>query len=162
MRDRIIASLLCAALAASLFSCSGISREERREAEIAAITRSIDSCIGWFREKDFDLLFSVVAQDSSYISVHPTDRVVRGFAEFEKNVETFRYDGFRYVRHEISDLKIGLSDSGDTAWFYCMLDDMNTWDGRPANWENTRWTGVLKKRGGSWVIVQQHFSFAAE
>ena len=24
------------------------------------------------------------------------------------------------------------------------------------------WTGVLEKRNGSWVIVQQHFSFAVE
>lgn len=160
MRHRIVVSILC--LAASLFSCSCPQDAVNREAEIAAITKSIDSCIGWFREKDFDLLFSVVAHDSSYISVHPTDRVVMGFAEFEKNAETFRYDGFQYVRHEISDLKIGLSDSGDTAWFYCMLDDMNTWDGRPANWENTRWTGVLEKREGRWVIVQQHFSFSAE
>jgi hypothetical protein len=36
------------------------------------------------------------------------------------------------------------------------------WDGQPANWENTRWTGVLEKRGGRWVIVQQHFSFAVK
>jgi hypothetical protein len=31
----------------------------------------------------------------------------------------------------------------------------------PANWENTRWTGVLEKRDGRWVIIQQHFSFAS-
>ena len=43
-----------------------------------------------------------------------------------------------------------------------MLDDMNEWKGQPANWENTRWTGVTEKRDGKWVIVQQHFSFAVE
>ena len=82
--------------------------------------------------------------------------------EFEKNSEIFRYEGFKYVRHEISDLHIGLSETGRTAWFYCRLDDLNTWDGRQANWEDARWTGVLEKRDGRWVIVQQHFSFARE
>lgn len=41
-----------------------------------------------------------------------------------------------------------------------MLDDINEWKGQPANWENTRWTGVLEKRDNNWIIVQMHFSFA--
>jgi ketosteroid isomerase-like protein len=164
MRKRFVLTLLCAAVPAALLSCTigRIEEEVDREAEIAAVAKSIDACIGWFEEKDFDLLFSVVAHDSNYVSVHPTDNVVMGFAEFEKNAEVFRYEGFKYDRHEISDLKITMSKSGDTAWFYCVLDDMNTWDGQPANWEDTRWTGVLEKREGRWVIVQQHFSFASE
>lgn len=158
----MITSLVCVVMAGIIVSCSKSPVVVDREAEIAAITRSIDSCIGWFKDKDFDLLFSVVAHDSNYISVHPTDRVIMGFDEFEKNSEVFKYEGFQYVRHELTDLRIGLSESGATAWFYCELDDMNTWDGQPADWENARWTGVLEKRAGNWVIVQQHFSFAKE
>ena len=130
---------------------------ERRE-----IARVIDSCIGWFKTKDFDLYFSSVAQDSNFIAVHPGNNVVRGFAQVIENSEIFKRTEFQYVRHEIRDQKITLSRNGDTAWFFCMLNDINTWDGRPANWENTRWTGVLEKRDGRWVIVQQHFSFASE
>jgi hypothetical protein len=48
------------------------------------------------------------------------------------------------------------------AWFFCILDDINEWKGQPANWENTRWSGVLEKRSGRWVMAQQHFSFAAK
>ncbi|HSG29516.1 MAG TPA: nuclear transport factor 2 family protein [Candidatus Krumholzibacterium sp.] len=162
MRHKISIMLFCAALTGMILSCEGVTPEEKRDAEIEAITRSIDSCIGWFKDKDFDLLYSVVAHDSNYISVHPRDKVIKGFADFEKNSEVFRYPGFKYNRHEISDLRIGLSRAGDTAWFYCVLDDMNTWDGEPANWENARWTGVLEKRDGRWVIVQQHFSFPKE
>lgn len=133
-----------------------------REAEIEEISRSIDACIGWFKNKDFDLLFSVVAHDSSYISVHPTDNVVRGWKQFLANSEVFKNPEFKYKRHELRDLLVTMSRSGDVAWFFCRLDDMNTWQGRPANWENARWTGVLEKRDGRWQIVQQHFSFAAE
>ena len=75
--------------------------------------------------------------------------------------QVFKYDGFQYVRHELKDLTINISNSSDVAWWYCVLDDINTWNGQPANWENARWTGVLEKREGSWIIVQQHFSFAS-
>jgi ketosteroid isomerase-like protein len=136
--------------------------EEEKEIEIRLIAKTIDSCIGWFENKDFDLLFKVVAHDSNYISVHPSDKVIRGFKQFENNSEIFKNPHFKYVRHELKDLTINLSSSRDVAWFYCILNDINTYKGQPANWENARWTGVLEKRDGKWVIVQQHFSFAVE
>jgi len=37
-----------------------------------------------------------------------------------------RLDFERLVRHEIKDLKIDLSRYGDTAWFFCMLNDIST------------------------------------
>lgn len=160
MKQKFFRSLGCAFLIGLFTSCNQIDIEEREKAEMQKITKTIDSCIGWFKDKDFDLLFSVVAHDSNYVSVHPTDRVIRGFKQFEKNAEFFKHPEFKYSRHELKNLTINLSNSGDVAWFYCILDDMNTWKGQPANWENTRWTGVLEKREGQWVIVQQHFSFA--
>ncbi len=150
-----------------IISFSGCIKENQKniideKTEKKKISKVIDSCIGWFKNKDFALLFSVVAHDSNYISVHPTDRVIKGFKQFEKNAEIFKRPEFLYVRHELKDLIINLSESGNVAWFYCILDDMNTWDGQPANWENTRWTGVLEKTNGEWVIKQQHFSFAQD
>ena len=67
---------------------------------------------------------------------------------------------FKYVRHELKDLEIKFARCGEVAWFYCVLDDINTYKGEPASWENARWTGVVEKRDGRWVVVQQHFSFA--
>jgi hypothetical protein len=42
-----------------------------------------------------------------------------------------------------------------------MLDDLTEWDGKPEGARNIRWTGVLEKRRGNWVIVQEHGSIAA-
>jgi ketosteroid isomerase-like protein len=154
--------MLCIAVLCAASAGAGTGETAGREAEIREISRTIDACIGWFKTKDFDLLFSVVAHDSAYVSVHPTDRVIRGWDQFLANSEVFRNPEFKYKRHQLTDLTVNVSRCGDVAWFYCVLDDMNTWKGQPANWENARWTGVLEKRDGRWRIVQQHFSFAAE
>jgi ketosteroid isomerase-like protein len=163
MRKSIISVLILLVLGLLFCNC----RKQRNTTELSPdmndydeVFHSINACIGWFENKDFDLLYSVVSHDSAYISVHPSDKVIKGFDEFEKNSEIFRNPYFKYLKHEIKDLNITFSASGDVAWFYCMLDDINSMKGQPANWENTRWTGVLEKRNGKWVIVQQHFSFA--
>jgi ketosteroid isomerase-like protein len=154
--------IMIIAVTTLLIGCIKKEKPIDRDVEMAEISQVIDSCIGWFKTKDFALLFRTVANDSNYISVHPTDRVIRGFKEFEKTAEIFKRPEFQYVQHQLKDLTINLSKSGDVAWWYCILDDINTFDGQPANWENTRWTGVLEKRDSRWVIVQQHFSFAAK
>jgi ketosteroid isomerase-like protein len=126
------------------------------------IEKTINSCIGWAKKKDLELLHSVIANDSSYLEVDPEQMVVKGFSEFRKAEKSWMSVDFQSIRYEIRDLNINISENGDVAWWFCMLDDINTWRGEPASWENTRWTGVMEKRKGKWVIVQQHFSFAAE
>ena len=130
--------------------------------ERGRIEESIRACIGWAGDKNFDLLYSVIAGDPDFLEVHPDGAVVKGIEEFKKSEAVFRSPDFKAIRYDIRDLRIKLSRSGDVAWFFCILDDINEWKGQPANWENTRWTGVLEKRDGQWVMVQQHFSFAAK
>jgi ketosteroid isomerase-like protein len=132
------------------------------EAEKQLVEKAIHNCIGWAMDKDISLLYNTIANDSNFIEVHPNDRIVYGFEDFKKAEKFWMSPEFKAVRYEITDLKINFSNSGDVAWFFCMLDDLNEWKGQPANWENTRWTGVLEKRDGKWVIVQQHFSFVSK
>lgn len=162
MKHSSIAWLLLVGGLALIVAFAPAPDSESMESEREAVARTVSSCIGWFEEKDFDLLFSLVANDSNYVSVRPRGEVLRGFEEFQRSAEIFRNPEFTYVRHELKDMTITFSRSGDVAWFYCILDDINDWGGQPANWENTRWTGVVEKRDGRWVIVQQHFSFASE
>jgi ketosteroid isomerase-like protein len=136
--------------------CQGVESEKRK------IEQAIHASIGWAKEKDFRLLYSVIANDSNYIEVDPGKRVVRGFDDFRKAEKFWGSPDFKAMRYEIRDLTINISRSGDVAWFYGVLDDVNEWKGKPASWLNTRWTGVLERREGNWVIVQMHFSFASE
>jgi|GEM_PF-261203 len=128
--------------------------------ERGRIEQAIRDCIGWAKNKDFALLYGTIANDPDFLEVHPGGKVVKGFEEFKKAEVFWGSPDFKALRYEIRDLRIKLSESGEVAWFFCLLDDINEWKGQPANWENTRWTGVLEKRDGRWTMVQQHFSFA--
>jgi len=59
---------------------------------------------------------------------------------------------------DIRDLRIVFSEMGDVTWFSAVVDDEGEFDGEPWGAKDIRWTGVLEKRNGKWVIVQQHMS----
>ena len=144
--------------------CQQMKQEVNIDAEKAAIEKVIKSNIGWAATKDTALLYSTVAHDDNLFWFSPTDRgTVQGFEAFKNMTEGFfMLDDFQAVSYEVRELVIGVSPSGDAAWWHCRLDDYNTWKGQPANWEDARWTGVLEKRDGNWVIVQMHFSFPTD
>ena len=63
---------------------------------------------------------------------------------------------------EIRDLRVDLSQSGNVAWYSAMLDDLSEWNGKPTGARDIRWTGVLEKRHGKWVVVPMHGSVATD
>jgi hypothetical protein len=134
------------------------------EGEKAQIKQVIEDSIGWAATKDKARLYACFAQDESLFYFSPDDGGnIAGFAAFTGLVEGFfMLPDFQAVGFAVKDLHIDLSPAGEVAWYRARLDDFNTWQGRPANWENARWTGVLVKREGRWVIVQMHFSLATD
>lgn len=157
-----IAKITLLGVCCLLIGCISEGSRLNEEAVRKRVTEVIHASIGWAGTKDLDLLHRVIANDAGFVCVNPEDRVVRGFDDFRTAERFWMSDDFQAVGYDISDLKVEISRSGEVAWFYCRLNDWNEWKGQPANWEHTRWTGVLEKREGDWVIVQMHFSFAAE
>jgi uncharacterized protein (TIGR02246 family) len=141
-----------------------VERDQDRAADEAAIREVIENSIGWAATKDKELVFSCFAHDEDLFYFSPRDDgTIHGYDAFVALTEGFfMLDDFQAVRYEVKDLEVKLSRSGDVAWYHARLDDYNTWKGQPANWEDVRWTGVLEKRDGRWVIVQMHFSSATD
>ena len=165
MKYKIITPVVCLILILSIFSCVNKKKAviiSDKESIIKEIEKTIRNSIGWAGDKDIDLLYNTIANDSFYLEVHPEGDIVRGFEEFKKMEKLWLNPSFKAIGYNIEDLIINLSESGTVAWFYCKLDDLNEWDGQPVNWENTSWTGVLEKRDNNWRIVQMHFSYACE
>jgi len=136
--------------------------DSQKTNDLKAVEQAIHNVFGWAVNKDFNLFFQTFADDSNFISVTPYNRVKFGINDVKQDSAFWGSPYFKAIRHEVHDLKIQFSKSGDVAWFFCVVDDINEWKGEPANWENVRWTGVLEKREGKWRVVQQHFSWSKD
>jgi ketosteroid isomerase-like protein len=150
-----------------LFSGDGGSDSPTTDvaAEKAKVAQAIHDCIEWpYPEKNLERLYSAIAKDSSFFIFHPDSKsTIVGFDVFQNLVEkVFMNPGFKATGSDIRDLRVNLSRSGEVAWFSAILDDFGEDNGKPYAWLNTRWTGVLEKREGKWLIVQMHFSFASD
>lgn len=133
------------------------------EAEKAAIAKVVDANIGWFATKDFDLMFSTMADDPDLFFFSPDSQsTIHGIEAFRKQSAIWRDPGATYLSHEIRELRIHVHPSGEVAWYSAILDDCGEYSGQKGCWKDTRWTGVLEKRAGRWVIMQMHFSFASD
>ena len=144
-----------------IISCAKTSPRDAAQ-DRKEIARVVGNSITWALDKNSDLLFGSVAQDSAFFIFHPDSAsTIVGFDAFKKMVnDFFMQDGFKATGSSIRDMRINISNSGSVAWYSATLDDFGEWNGKPTAWRNTRWTGVLEKRDGKWVIVQMHFSFA--
>lgn len=135
------------------------------EAEKTRIEQAIRDTIEWpYPEKNKERLFTAIAQDSSFFIFHPDSKsTIIGFDAFRNLVEkVFMNPTFKATGSDIRNLRIDLSRSGEVAWFSAILDDYGESNGKSYAWLNTRWTGVLEKREGKWLMIQMHFSFASD
>lgn len=133
--------------------------------ELAEIEKAIRASIEWaVRGKDTSLLYSSIMQnDELFFFQTDSKSTITSFDDFKSLTENFfMRDDFKALRVEIKDLRINMSPTMKTAWWACRLDDYNEFQGRPANWENVRWSGVLEKVDGQWKIFQMHFSKAED
>jgi ketosteroid isomerase-like protein len=129
----------------------------------AVVEQTVRDSIGWALTKDRGLLEGIIAHDADLFIFHPDSKsTVVGWDAFARNFSTWMDPRFKATSFDVRDLRITFARSGEVCWFSAVLDDLAEWDGKPVGWKDARWTGVLEKRGGKWVIVQMHFSFASD
>lgn len=134
------------------------------ELDRAEVTKVIHDAIGWALTKDTERLFSIVARDAEFFIFHPdAASTVVGFDAFRAMAERdFLNPAFKATDFAVRELRVNFAESGTVAWFAAFLDDHCEVNGRRVGWDNARWTGVLERRAGKWVIVQMHFSLARD
>jgi hypothetical protein len=159
---RIMKTHAVALIGLSLFTAGLAASCSSPADETAVIEKVIRDNIGWALTKDRPLAESTMVRDESLFIINPTSDATVGWSQLVKNFDIWMDPRFKATKCEIWDMRIGVSRSGDAAWWSCLLNDLAEWDGKPTGWKDTRWTGVLEKRGGKWLIVQMHFSFAAD
>ena len=129
----------------------------------AEITKVIYDSFGWGLTKDRERFESIFAKDEDFFTYYPnsTDTIV-GWSQFEKLLDQWMDPRNKVIGFDIHDLRLVISRTGEVAWFSAVVDDEGEWDGKPWGTKGIRWTGVVEKRKGQWVIVQQHMSTAAD
>ncbi len=134
-----------------------------RETEKPVIAKIINDSICWALTKDRALQESTMAHDDDLFVVWTNSKsAVAGWSQYVKLFDMWMNPRFKATVTEVHDLQVHLSRSGDVAWYSATLDDLGEWDGRPTGARDIRWTGVLERRGGKWVIVQMHGSVATD
>ena len=154
----VAAALLGLALVPISLSAAGAPAADEK----AVIEKVIHDNIGWALTKDRPLAESTMSHDERLFIFNPDSEITIGWSQLVKNFEFWMDPRFKATRSDIRDLRIDVARSGDVAWWSCILDDLGEWDGKPTGWKDTRWTGVMEKRDGKWLIVQMHFSFASD
>lgn len=135
------------------------------DVEKKAVQKAIEDCIMWpYPEKNINRLIGSCAHDSSFFMFLPDSRsTMIGWDAFKETIDDFYMDEeCKPISTDIKDLRINLSQSGDVAWFSCFLDDFGKYKERKWEWIGCRWTGVLEKRNGNWLITQMHFSLPTD
>lgn len=167
MKQSVIAVSALALLSILLIAAAhgrGPAAPSAPESDRAAAERTIKAAIGWALNKDFDLLYRTMARDAEFFIFHPDSKsTVVGFDAFKELAESsWKDDRFKATDFEVKELRLKFGPAGGVAWWSALLDDHGLWEGRPTGWDNARWTGVLEKRDGRWVIAQMHFSIATD
>lgn len=154
-------TILSLVLSTMITTGAAAEGQPRREADKAAIAKTIKDSICWALTKDRALQESTMAHDEDLFVLwtHSTSAVA-GWKQYVKLFDIWMDSRFKATLTEIRDLQVYLSRSGDVAWYSATLDDLGEWDGKPTGARDIRWTGVLEKRNGAWVIVQMHGSVA--
>lgn len=69
-----------------------------------------------------------------------------------------QFEGLEYYKADIRDLTVTVTESRDVAWYFHKLDAEIKSRGNITRWKGARFTGVLQKVDGQWVMAQTHVS----
>jgi ketosteroid isomerase-like protein len=134
-----------------------------KESEKVVVAKIIRDSICWALTKDRALQESTMAHDKDlFVLWTDSNSTVSGWDQYVKLFDTWMDPRFKATVTEIREMQIHFSRSGTVAWYSATLDDLGEWDGKPTGARDIRWTGVLEKRAGKWVIVQMHGSEARD
>ena len=159
-----LAAWLCALVGLVCLVGAAGADSKKLDRERAAVRQVAYTFVGWaLDDKNVDALKASLSHGDDFFMFQPDSRsTVAGYQEFLKLIPGWMNPEFRATKTELREVKVDISKSGDFAWFSSLLEDCGEVKGRAACWKDCRYTGVLEKREGRWVIVQAHFSLASD
>jgi len=155
MRIRISSLLILILILALTTQCAN---EVDVEAEKSELKKVIDQFTQTLVNEDIETFSRIMAHDDDMVTFG-TDAAEHwiGWEPLKEDVQKM-FDSADYSKISIREQVIKISKSGDVAWFSEILDFQVEVQGEQVNNPGIRFTGVLEKREGNWIIVQFHNS----
>ena len=132
------------------------------QADPKTIANEVDFVISkmWesFVQGDHKMFAETMAQDPEMVTFG-TDASERwdGWDELQNSVKD-QFEAFDILNVKRMNKKVGLSKSGEVAWFSEIVNWEFLVEGKKQTIEGVRYTGVMEKRENEWKIVQFHSS----
>ncbi|HTY21764.1 MAG TPA: nuclear transport factor 2 family protein [Desulfomonilaceae bacterium] len=118
----------------------------------------LDAYAKAYEKKDINSIMAMVSPDSSTVFV---DNGPQGRHVGEEAIKAAYQAEFKQIKSAVLEYTwLSAASKGDIAWFATELTakvDL----GKQKIEVPGRWTGVLEKRGGKWLMVLSHFSYTA-
>lgn len=108
--------------------------------------------------QDLELMQNLIPKSETTVHVGTDDgEIWKGWNVLNKaTIEQFQ--NLEYYKANIRDLTINVSQSGDVAWYFHLLDAEIKSGDNLTRWKGARFTGVFEKENGNWVMAQTHVS----
>lgn len=108
--------------------------------------------------QDRNLLERILAHDADMVHIGTEqDEIWKGGDALWTATEE-QFQGLEYYKASIRDLTLSIAPSGEVAWYFHLLDARIKSNGTESILQGARFTGVLERREGRWVMVQTHVS----
>jgi len=147
----LILFLLCAALTTNSYA-------QDPNTEKAKVKAVIDGFAKFWETENMNLLSKIMAHDSDMVNYGTgADEVFIGWNALKDYVQK-TLPAIENTKITVRDQVIKIDNNVSTAWFAEIWDWDLTFGGQQAKLPDQRFTGVLVKRDGNWVIVQFHNS----
>jgi ketosteroid isomerase-like protein len=159
---RINSLLIVLIFIVTITGCEQQTEKVNIQEETTAVENVLEKYVMANENKDFSLIEQIWAEDDDIILLG-TDSHEKyiGWNQIKKAIQR-QFKEFEDTYISITNQKIKISEKGDAAWFSEFLNYNFIHRGEAKSFEDIRFTGVLEKREGIWVLVQGHLSIPAD
>ncbi len=145
-------------LALFLVACQQERKCFNKSDEISKIESVLEQYVIANESKDFSLIEKIWATDDNIVLIGTdANEKLIGWKQI-KNAIKRQFSEFEDTYIAVIDQNIRINESGNTAWFSEFLNYNFIYQEDARSFEGIRFTGVLEKREGQWVLVQGHLS----
>ncbi|MCF8234827.1 MAG: nuclear transport factor 2 family protein [Bacteroidales bacterium] len=161
MKNTILFSLIV-----MVFFAGCDQKEKTSEVDLAAEKMQIENVLDQYvmanENQDFSIIETIWAEDDDIVLFGTDmDEKLVGWEQIKSAIQKqFTTLDSTYI--SIQEQTINLNKFGTTAWFSEVLNYNFIYEGKSMSYEGIRFTGVLRKTGGNWELVQGHLSIPAD